>query len=67
MCDDYKLIAKLGNLKTVVQLLKSVNFKEVSTEKYLKKLKIDINENLINFWKNLLREQHVMAQKMVWK
>ncbi|KAJ8679080.1 hypothetical protein QAD02_014867 [Eretmocerus hayati] len=31
MTDDYKLIAKLGHLKTVVQLLKAVNFKETAT------------------------------------
>ncbi|XP_043488136.1 cell cycle checkpoint protein RAD1-like isoform X2 [Polistes fuscatus] len=29
--DDYKLMAKLGNLKTVVNLLKAVNFKETAT------------------------------------
>ncbi|XP_033210813.1 cell cycle checkpoint protein RAD1 [Belonocnema kinseyi] len=29
--DDYKLVAKLGNLKTVVHLLKAVNFKEIAT------------------------------------
>ena len=27
--EEYKLVAKLGNLKTVVHLLKAVNFKEV--------------------------------------
>lgn len=27
--DDYKFVAKLGNLKTLVQLLRSINFKEV--------------------------------------
>ena len=30
---DYKLVAKLGNLKTVVQLLKAINFKEVEQYK----------------------------------
>ncbi|XP_076675991.1 cell cycle checkpoint protein RAD1 isoform X1 [Andrena cerasifolii] len=29
--EDYKLVAKLGNLKTVVQLLKAINFKESAT------------------------------------
>ncbi|XP_015592921.1 cell cycle checkpoint protein RAD1 [Cephus cinctus] len=29
--NDYKFVAKLGNLRTVVQLLKSVNFKETAT------------------------------------
>lgn len=27
--DNYKFVAKLGNLKVFVQLLKAVNFKEV--------------------------------------
>ncbi|KAL7300557.1 cell cycle checkpoint protein RAD1 [Trichogramma pretiosum] len=31
MTTDYKLIAKLGNLKTVIQLLRAVNFKESAT------------------------------------
>lgn len=30
--DDYKLIAKLGSLRTVVHLLKAINFKEVNTD-----------------------------------
>nr|XP_012138206.1 PREDICTED: cell cycle checkpoint protein RAD1 isoform X3 [Megachile rotundata] len=29
--EDYSLVAKLGNLKTVVQLLKAINFKENAT------------------------------------
>ncbi|KAH0550014.1 cell cycle checkpoint protein RAD1 [Cotesia glomerata] len=29
--DDYKFVAKLGNLKTLVQLLRSINFKEWAT------------------------------------
>ncbi|XP_047365843.1 cell cycle checkpoint protein RAD1-like isoform X1 [Vespa velutina] len=29
--DDYKLIAKLGSLKTIVNLLKALNFKETAT------------------------------------
>lgn len=32
--DDYKLIAKLGNLKTVVHLLKAINFKHVRVIDY---------------------------------
>lgn len=27
--ENYKLVGKLGNLKTIVQLLKAINFKEV--------------------------------------
>lgn len=28
--DEYKLVAKLGNLKTIVQMLKAINFQEVT-------------------------------------
>lgn len=33
--DEYKFIAKLENLKTVVQLLRSINFKEVKIKEIL--------------------------------
>ena len=46
MTAEYKLIAKLGNLKTVIQLLRAINFKEVNIK--IKNIYIFFCENIQN-------------------
>lgn len=54
MSNDYKLHAKLGNLKTVVQLLKAINFKEVKQN-----FRTLINENSYLGMKNLSKKLYI--------